>query len=148
MDYSPSELIAMARAGMKEEVLTSNAMWFCLSCYLCTVRCPREIKITRLMHVMEGMSAAEGLNNKRTTTPAMYRGFNNFVHKYGRMSELWMMMRYYFQTNPFKAIKMIPVAWNLFTHKRISIKIDKLSPEGLKQLRAIVEKAEPKGKGK
>jgi len=148
MDHAPSELIAMARAGMKEEVLASNAMWFCLSCYLCTVRCPRDIKITRLMHVLEGLAAADGLCNKHTTTPVMYRGFNSFIHKYGRMSELWMMMRYYFQTNPFKAIKMMPVAWNLFTHQRISMKISKISPEGLKQLRAIVNKAESAGGGK
>jgi quinone-modifying oxidoreductase, subunit QmoC len=145
MDHAPSELIAMARAGMKEEVLASNAMWFCLSCYLCVVRCPRDIKITRLMHVLEGLAAANGSCNKHTTTPAMYRGFNNFVQKYGRMSELWMMMRYYFQTNPFKAIKMMPVAWNLFTHKRISMKICKISPEGIKQLKAIADKAEPAG---
>jgi heterodisulfide reductase subunit C len=145
MDHAPSELIAMARAGMKKEVLASNAMWFCLSCYLCTVRCPRDIKITRLMHVFEGLAADNGSSNKRTTTPVMYRGFNNFVHKYGRMSELWMMMRYYFQTNPFKALKMLPVAWSLFTHQRISVKIGKISPEGIRQLKAITGKAEPAG---
>ena len=57
MDYSPSHLIAMARAGMREKVLSANSMWLCLSCYLCVVRCPRDIKITRLMHVLESLSA-------------------------------------------------------------------------------------------
>ena len=47
MEHTPSELIAMARAGMRKEVLSSNAMWYCLSCYMCTVRCPRGIKQKR-----------------------------------------------------------------------------------------------------
>ncbi len=148
MDRTPSELIAMARAGLKEEVLASNAMWYCLSCYLCTVRCPRDVKITRLMHVFEGLAAGDGLSNKRTTTPVMYRGFNVYVRNWGRISEIWMIMRYYLQTNPFKAIGMIPVAWNLFSHSRISLKMDKLSPEGIKQLSAIIGKAESNGGGK
>lgn len=147
MDHAPSELIAMARAELKGEVLASNAMWYCLSCYLCTVRCPRDIKITRLMHVFEGMAASNGLSNKRTTTPVMYRGFNSFLKSRGRISELWLMMIYYFKTNPFKAIRMLPLAWNLFSHERISVKMDKISPEGIKQLQAIINKAESNGGG-
>ena len=145
MDHSPSELIAMARAELKKEVLSSNAMWYCLSCYLCTVRCPRDIKITRLMHVFEGMSAKNGDCNKHTTTPVIYKGFNSFVYDRGRISELWLMMRYYLRTNPLKAIKMIPVAWNLLTHDRLTVKMDKMSQEGIKQLQAIINKAEPPG---
>ena len=148
MDHGPSELIAMARAGLKGEVLSSNAMWYCLSCYLCTVRCPRDIKITRLMHVLEGMAYSGRLTYKGTTTPTMYRGFNSFVKKTGRLSELWLMMSYYFRTNPFKALKLLPMAWNLVTHNRITYKMDKISPEGVRQLNAIIDKAESLEGGK
>jgi heterodisulfide reductase subunit C len=145
MDHAPSELIAMTRAGMKEEVLSSNAMWLCLSCYLCVVRCPRDIKITRLMHVLESLAAKNGLSNRRTTTPVIYKGFNSFIYNRGRISELWLMMSYYLRTNPFKAFKMIPVALGLFTHNRLTIKMDKMSPEGIKQLQNIIDKAESSG---
>jgi quinone-modifying oxidoreductase subunit QmoC len=145
MEHTPSHLIAMARAGMKEEVLSSNGMWMCLSCYLCVVRCPRDIKITRLMHVLESLSARSRLNSKRTTTPVIYRGFNRFIGKSGRISELWMMVGYYLQTNFTKAFRMTPVAISLFKHKRISLKTDRMKPEAIKQLNAIVEKAESNG---
>jgi quinone-modifying oxidoreductase subunit QmoC len=145
MDHAPSELIAMTRADMRNEVLSSNAPWLCLSCYMCVVRCPRDIKITRLMHVFESLAAKSGTGSKRTTTPVMYKGFNTFIASRGRISELWLMMRYYLQTNPVKAIKMVPVALGLFTHHRLSIKMDKMSPEGIKQLQAIINKAEPSG---
>jgi len=145
MEHTPSELIAKARAGMKKEVLSSNAMWYCLSCYLCVVRCPRGVKITRLMHVLESLSARSGMNNKRTTTPVMYRGFNKSIAKNGRISEIWLMIGYYLRTNPLKALHMLPVAFNMFTHSRISLKADKMSPAAIKQLKAIVEKAESNG---
>jgi quinone-modifying oxidoreductase, subunit QmoC len=145
MEHTPSHLIAMARAGMKEEVLSSNGMWMCLSCYLCVVRCPRDIKITRLMHVLESLSARNHLSSKRTTTPKMYTGFNRFVERNGRISELWLMIGYYLRTNLVKAIRMTPVAISLFRHKRISLKIDKMTPEGMQQLKAIVDKAESVG---
>jgi quinone-modifying oxidoreductase subunit QmoC len=145
MEHTPSHLIAMARADMKEEVLSSNGMWLCLSCYLCVVRCPRDIKITRLMHVLESLSSRNRLSNKRTTTPVMYKGYNKSVGKNGRISELWLMIGYYFRTNLFKAIGMLPIAYKLFTHQRISLKMEKMKPEGIKQLKAIINKAESPG---
>jgi heterodisulfide reductase subunit C len=145
MDHAPSELIAMARAGMKEEVLSSKGMWLCLSCYLCVVRCPRDVKITRLMHVLECLSARNRLSSKFTTTPVMYKGFNKLVVQNGRISEFWLMVGYYLRTNPLKALGMLPVAVSLFLHNRISLKTDKMKPEGIKQLKAIVDKAESSG---
>ncbi len=145
MEHTPSHLIAMARAGMREEVLSSNGMWMCCSCYLCVVRCPRDIKITRLMHVLESLSAHSRLHSKHTTTPVMYKGFNKYIANSGRISELWLMVGYYFRTNPLKAIGMLPVAISLFLHNRITPKMDKMTPEGIKQLKDIIAKAESSG---
>ena len=36
-DFPPRRVIAMVRAGLREELLSSNSMWFCASCYTCTV---------------------------------------------------------------------------------------------------------------
>ena len=145
MDHTPSQLIAMARADMREEVLSSNAMWYCLSCYTCTVRCPRGVKVTDLMHAMESISAREGLSHRRTLTPVMYRSFSDFVYSLGSLPEVGFMSWFYLLTNPLRAIKMAPVALNLLRHGRLSIKARRLSPEGTKQLKAILEKAESLG---
>ena len=145
MQHTPSQLIALARAGMRDEVLPSNAPWYCLSCYMCTVRCPRGVKITDLMHIFEGLAVSQGLNNKHTTTPAMYKSFVQFASKRGRLSELWLMVLYYLRTNPLRALGMTSFALNMFRYGRVSLKMDKLSPEGIKQLKAIIDKAESSG---
>lgn len=145
MQHTPSQLIAMARAGMREEVLSSNAMWYCLSCYLCTVRCPRGIRQTDLMHSLESLAVREGLSNGRTRTPAMYRSFSDFVYSLGSISEFGFMTLFYLLTNPLRAIRVLPVALSLLRHGRLSIKVRQLTPQGTSQLRAIIEKAESFG---
>lgn len=145
MDHTPSELIAMARAGMKNEVLSSNAMWYCLSCYLCTVRCPRGIKQTDLMHALECLSVREGMSHGRTLTPAMYRSFNDFVYSLGSLPEVGFMTWFYMLTNPLRAIRMLPVALRLLLHGRLNVKARRLTKRGTDQLRAILDKAESLG---
>ncbi len=145
MRHTPSQLIAMARAGMRDEVLYSNAMWYCLSCYLCTVRCPRGIKQTDLMPAMDGLAVRERLRHGRSLTPTMYRSFNDFVYGLGSLPEFGFMSWFYMLTNPMRAFRMIPVAIGLLRHGRLSIRARRLSPEGTAQLRAILDKAETLG---
>ena len=145
MEHTPSQLIAMARAGMRKEVLSSKAMWYCLSCYLCTVRCPRGIKQTDLMHALENLAIREGLSHERTLTPAMYRTFNHFACILGSLPEFGFITWFYMLTNPLRAFRMLPVALSLFRHGRLSIRARRLTPEGTDQLRAILDKAESLG---
>ena len=144
MEYSPSQLIAMVRAGMKKDVLSSSAMWYCMSCYMCTVRCPRGIKTTDLMHAFGYLSIKEGLVHAKTLTPTMYRLFNHYCSM-GTLPELWFMTRFYLVTNPLRAWRMIPLAFDLLKRGRLSIKSRKLSPAGRNQLQAILKKAESLG---
>jgi heterodisulfide reductase subunit C len=145
MNHTPSELIAMARAGMREEVLSSNAMWYCLSCYLCTVRCPRGIKQTDLMHALEYLAERAGLSCAGSFTPTMYRSFNHFACSLGSLPEFGFMTWFYILSNPLRAWRMIPIALSLFRHGRLSIKARRLTPEGTNQLRAILDEAESLG---
>ena len=145
MDHTPSQLIAMARAGMRDEVLSSNAMWYCLSCYLCTVRCPRGIKQTDLMHALEYLSVREGLSHGGTLTPTMYRSFNHFACSLGSLPEFGFMVWFHLLTNPLRAFRMLPIALGLLLHGRLSIRARRLTPAGTNQLRAILDKAESLG---
>ncbi len=146
MDYTPAELIAMVRAGMRKEVLSSKAMWYCLSCYLCTVRCPRGVKQTNIMHALECLAVREHVSHGRTLTPLMYRSFNDFVYSLGTLPEFGFMSWFYMLTrNPLRAVRMTPVTINMFRRGRLNIKARRLTPEGTKQLKAILDKAESLG---
>ena len=137
MDYSPRKLIAMARAGFREEVLTSNTMWVCASCYLCTVRCPRNIKITELMHALESIALRHGLSHKKTSTPTMYKTFVDSIMSSGRVHELGFMINFYLRSGLFKALKNTSLGITLFSHGRLSLKAERI--KGLAQLKTIIQ---------
>ncbi len=158
MNYSPRKTIALIRAGRRYDVLTSNTMWICASCYLCTARCPREVKITELMHSLERLAARHSLYNKGVSTPAMYKAFINSIKNNGRVFEIGMMMRFYLSTlltksylwavltgkaNPLNTFVMLPLALKLLSRGRMSIKPKKI--KGVGQLRAILERAQALG---
>jgi len=46
MVYPPSRLIAALRADRFEKVLSTDAIWMCVSCYACTAVCPSQIPLT------------------------------------------------------------------------------------------------------
>jgi Fe-S oxidoreductase len=46
MDYPPSKMIAALRAGKFDQVMKSELVWMCVSCYACTRFCPVKIPLT------------------------------------------------------------------------------------------------------
>ncbi len=146
MDHSPRKMIALIRAERRHEVLTSNSMGFCASCYLCTVRCPKGVKVTELMHVLESLAVRHGMSNGRTATPAMHRAFVESIKSDGRIHEFGFMRRFYLKTNPLAALKMMPLGLRMLLHRRLPLRAKRAG--GTDQLRAIVEKAESLGGAK
>lgn len=49
MNHIPSQYIKMIQLGMDARVRASNTPWICLTCFVCTVRCPKGIDIAGIM---------------------------------------------------------------------------------------------------
>lgn len=138
MEYPPRKIIAMIRAGMRNEVLSSSSMWYCLSCYLCSCRCPRGVKPTELAHAIDSLAIQHGFKIRGTRTPVMYRSFVGSIKGKGRVHEFGMMLRFYLFTNPLSAFKVLPVGIKLFIHKRLPLMHKK--SEGKDELSRIIQR--------
>ncbi len=141
-EYSPRQIIAMIRAGMKEEVLSSTSAFHCVSCYLCTVRCPRNIKPANLIHAVETIAEREGYKPRTRTLP-LYRTLRDSM-KRGRLWEVGMSLKYYLQTNIFSALKNFPVALALITHSRMPLLPPK-KVKGAREVETILKKVKAIG---
>ena len=96
-EHTPQKIFMMIRAGKKQEVLASDAMWMCTSCYNCVVRCPRKLPITTIMHGLAQYSHRLGLAPKMQPTRAFsLRFFENF-RRTGRVNELKLTLGLYFK---------------------------------------------------
>lgn len=139
MQHPPRRLIAMVRAGMRKEVLSSNAMWYCASCYLCTARCPRGIQVTDLMYALKQWAFRNGFRYGPTGAPVMDRCFVDLVNRNGRVHELGLMTRYYLGSKPVAMLKMAVVGLKLMARGRSPVKATTIKDKG--QLAAIIAKA-------
>ncbi len=104
MDHGPRKLFMMIRAGMKEDVLSSNTMWNCTSCYRCVVRCPRGIPVTYILQDLATkaveMGYASDVDNARFS-----RAFWWSASTFGRTDERLVTGRYYFSFGLIEGIK-------------------------------------------
>ena len=140
--YPPRQIISMVRAGMEKEVLSSNSIWFCVSCYLCTVRCPRKIEPASIMHSLECIALDKGFKPP-TRTPIMYQSFVNSLKANGRLHELGFMFGYYLKTNPLAAMKNTRVALGLLLTGRLPLGATKV--KGKEEIKAILDKVKAIG---
>ena len=138
MEHPPRQTIAMIRANLRNEVLSSSSMWHCLSCYTCTARCPRGVKPTELAHALESLANQQGYKVGGTRTPKLYRSFVGSINGNGRVFELGMMLKYYLLTNPLAALKLWRVGLMLFLKKRMPLKPSRV--KGVKELNKILDK--------
>jgi heterodisulfide reductase subunit C len=148
-DYPPRQAIAMVRAGLRDELLSSNSMWFCVSCYTCTVRCPRDIKPADIMHALEIIAIRSGKSTRRSRTPAMYRCFVDSAKSNGRVYELGVMLKFALRINPLSAfdlLKLVPVGLGLFLHRRFPLRPNRIKGTG--ELKTILDKARALGGAK
>jgi len=51
-DYNPRKIIRQVLFGMREEVLSSPLIWYCLVCYRCYARCPQKVNFTDVMRAL------------------------------------------------------------------------------------------------
>ena len=118
MDHTPRQIFACFAPGSGNDVLKSNAPWYCVSCYLCTVRCPQEIRITDLMYTLKRMSVEAGLYED-STAPDLSGTFMDYVERYGRSFEFGLATRHNIRHRPLSVPGMAPLGLGMLAKGRM-----------------------------
>mgnify|MGYP001105476096 CR=1 FL=1 len=58
--FNPRLIIRQALLGMREELLSSDTLWYCTQCYTCYARCPQDVRFTDVMAVLRDMAVEQG----------------------------------------------------------------------------------------
>lgn len=142
MQYTPRTVFAMISADRRAEVLASNTMWCCVSCYFCTTRCPQNIPITEIMYSLKRLAIRDGLA-RDTDAPALAKTFTDLLDRYGRSFELGLASRFYLFNKPLAMLRMGPLGLSMFTRGRMALVPTKIKK--IEQLQAIIRKARELG---
>lgn len=92
-DRQVNQIMRGVQMGLKEQVLSSNSLWYCLSCSMCSLRCPNEIDVAAIMETLRHMAREQGY----VTEPKMEKFWMSFldtVRAFGRTYEVGTMALY------------------------------------------------------
>lgn len=145
--HPPQEIFMMIRAGKRDEVLSSDSMWMCTSCYNCMVRCPRKLPITHIMHGLANYAHRLGIAPKGQPTREFAKLFWDNMMKKGRVNEMKLTIGHYFRNGVGPGIKeamtMKDIGLGMLKAKRLN-PMELLGGHGVKDLKgfqAMVAKA-------
>jgi len=138
MQYTPRALFALTSADRREEVLSANTMWCCVSCYFCTTRCPQKIPITEVMYTLKRLAIRSGLSSD-DDSPALAKTFTDLVERYGRAYEVGIALFYLGRHKPMSALKAGPMGMSMFLKGRMGLLPAKIRQ--IEQLQNIIKKA-------
>ena len=138
MQHTPRQIFALIRAGDKNEVFNSNTPWYCVSCYLCTVRCPQEVQITDLMYTLKGMAIEAGAAVVDSAVD-FSQSFIGHVENNGRSFEFGLASRHAIRHRPTSMVGAAGIGLGLLSKGRMDMTPHKI--EGIDQLKLILRRA-------
>ena len=138
-EHPPQELFMMIRAGKRDQVLASESMWMCTSCYSCITRCPRGLPITHIMHGLANYANRLGIAPKMNPTRRFAKIFWDNIADTGRVNETKLSLRLYFMDGFFTGLR------RAFAMRKVGLgmlRTGRLNPFGLFRAGGIARKGE------
>ena len=136
MDLAPRQIMRGIQVGLEGEVLTCNSFWVCLSCQVCSARCPREIDIARVMESLRQLAIAEGTKPPEKEVAVFHRIFLKIIRCRGRLYEAGLAGLYnLLSKHLFANLSLLPA---MLRKGKLSIMPPKV--KGIKKVRAIFDK--------
>lgn len=126
MDYSPMQILKMAHLGLRQEVLSSSAIWICASCYTCASRCPRDLNIPAIMSGFKNMAMKNNVPAPIALKPKFHKAFAEIVGKYGRMHEPELKMKLLNKTSPSELLRNASLGMRMFRKGKLKFHPSKL----------------------
>lgn len=57
--YKPRRIARMVQLGLKNRLLSNNALWLCTACFTCVDHCPQGVEIASIVRVLRNMAVKE-----------------------------------------------------------------------------------------
>ncbi len=119
MDIQPNQVLRLIQINDREPVLRSSTIWICASCQTCSVRCPEDIDIAKIMDSLRklALEAKSPLGDRKVVR--FDEIFLDLIRKRGRIHELELIMKYNLALRqPFKDAHLGPV---MFARGKLSL---------------------------
>ncbi|MFX1466839.1 MAG: 4Fe-4S dicluster domain-containing protein [Promethearchaeota archaeon] len=146
MDYTPMQILKMIHLGMKEQVLSSQTIWICASCYACATRCPRGIDIPLIMSALKKLAIENNIVPEDESKTKFYKGFAEIIKKYGRLHEPELKMKLISKTDLRELFQNLRLGFRLWRKGKIKMQASKIKDKDAipEMFEALLEKEDSK----
>ena len=119
MDLLPNQVLRHIQYGHREKVLGSKTIWICASCYTCSVRCPNNIDIAKIMDTLRHLAFHSDVKPAEKEIPLFHSVFLDVVKSKGRIHELSLILQFKTKTRDF--FKDAALGWKMFRRGKIKL---------------------------
>lgn len=110
MDVQPNQVLRMIQVNDQDALLRCSTIWICASCQTCSVRCPEEIDIAKIMDSLRKLALEAKIPVGEKKVVKFDEIFLDSIRKRGRVHELELVMKYNLALRqPFKDAQLGPV---------------------------------------
>ncbi len=60
LELEPHKIIALLKRGLIDEMINSEVIWTCMSCFKCRERCPQKVAPVEVLFALKNMAVATG----------------------------------------------------------------------------------------
>ncbi|HSB07783.1 MAG TPA: 4Fe-4S dicluster domain-containing protein [Thermodesulfobacteriota bacterium] len=142
MDLLPNQILRHIQYGHRERVLGSKTIWICASCYTCSVRCPNNIDIARIMDTLRHIALRSGVKAGEKDIPIFHSVFLDEIKSKGRIHELSLILKFKSKTREF--LKDAGLGWKMFRLGKIKLFPSTFS--GGKEIKEVFNRFEKGGR--
>jgi len=113
MDVQPNQVLRMIQVNDQDTLLRCSTIWICASCQTCSVRCPEEIDIAKIMDSLRKLALEAKIPLGEEKVVKFDEIFLESIRKRGRVHELELVMKYNLALRrPFKDAQLGPVMFS------------------------------------
>jgi heterodisulfide reductase subunit C len=119
MDLLPNQMLRHIQYDHRDRVLGSKTIWICASCYTCSVRCPNDIDIAKIMDTLRHLAIRSGITLGEKDISVFHSVFLDEIKSRGRIHELSLILRFKSKTRDF--LKDARLGWKMFRLGKIKL---------------------------
>jgi heterodisulfide reductase subunit C len=110
MDLQPNQVLRLIQINDQDTLLRCSTVWICASCQTCSVRCPENIDIAKIMDSLRKLALEAKVPVGEAKVVKFDEIFLDSIRKRGRVHELELVMKYNMALlQPFKDAHLGPV---------------------------------------
>jgi len=133
MRPSIRQLVRYVLDDRKEDALNNSTIWLCTSCQLCTVRCPRGIRVRAVVAALKDLAEREGIRGPDQSFEEIFLGQ---IWNSGRIHEA-LLSTQYLLADPGSAVQTMEMGLALAPKGKLVLEREKI--RGLEDVKRIIE---------